>query len=1003
MIDLRDGTDNGQTILPIIEGEDVARGLKPSCFGCALSQNKSCGKFTEVEGGGRLGVLLVGEASGRQEAAAGLPFRPKAPAGSVLERALKEKGWSRDEFHITNIVRCHPPNDFLLNAPWERGAIDHCRTNLDEVVERVRPKAIVALGGIPTRELTGLQGEKLNVTYLRGYVLPSRYGIPVIPTFHPSYLGRGTMKYFGLLMRDISRAVTVAMKGIVPCYDLTSEIECRTGIEDLREIYERALADPSLPICVDCETEESKDGDEDEVVEFARDLEAGRYIGDSNEGDGDSESVGDVDEDLSVQTSISQRSCSVSTERSQLRTIQFAVDRNWGVSVPWAEGYRELALLILELPNPKLTQNGDLFDWPVLRKHGAVINGDSIDLLTLQKTLQPDLPGHLQATSLNYRPTLAPWKHLAGTNLEMYGVIDVAVLPDIYAGLQKDMKKIVGPNGVSVWEGYERWVQPMRGVLDRMTQRGLPVDKVGLDALREWIEEELRRIEGELQGQIPDHLRQGELKEGCKALPKDVKEWLILNRGEIWAPTYKEMKNGKTKTIKAKVQIGLIYDQLMSNSVDWQQSLESICTELGYTVREFVEVSNGSSVTLKRLVKLKDWNPASSKQMIEYLKWRKYPIPTRFKDGKPTTGDKELEKLWRKTKDPVLKLSRDKRATAKLRDSYTGKLGEDGVARGGWIPGADGRLRATIKLTSATWQLKSSNPNVMTLPTRREELAKRFKACMKAEPGHQMIELDFSAFHAKTTALEAQDPDWMRLAGLDIHSYVAGWMVKWKGIETALDMHDEDLRQYLAEIKSVHKQVRNVKAKPALLGIGYSMGYRRLYFENSESFANETEAKKLLDLIKRLFPKIFKWQDIIIEKAANERKLVSKWGAVRWFWSAMDWKQQDGRWIRTKGSQAEAAVAFLPSNDAHGMLRMKLIEMDRWGWLERYGLSNIIHDAVLFHCPNEWVEECLAKVKPWLEAPVEQLADPVVAIGGFRCLTEAKVGKDLSDMVEVKI
>src|SRR5262249_52438872 len=88
--------------------------------------------FSASEGHGTLGVLLVGEALGQHEEQDGLPFRPQAQAGSLLERAFKRLGYDRSQFRITNIVRCRPPNDYLSGAPYEFQVIQHCRQYLDD-------------------------------------------------------------------------------------------------------------------------------------------------------------------------------------------------------------------------------------------------------------------------------------------------------------------------------------------------------------------------------------------------------------------------------------------------------------------------------------------------------------------------------------------------------------------------------------------------------------------------------------------------------------------------------------------------------------------------------------------------------------------------------------------------------------------------------------------------------------------------------------------------------
>lgn len=170
--------------------------------------------FSNSEGHGTNGVLIVGEALGGNEDADGLPFRPHAQAGSLLERAFKRCGYSRDQFRITNIVRCRPPNDHLVDSSYEFDVIQHCRPYLLQELTSMKPRAILALGGTAARELTGLSGKAAGVSYTRGYVLPCCLpgweSVPVVPTYHPSFLRQGKPEYFGTVCADLKKAVEVA-------------------------------------------------------------------------------------------------------------------------------------------------------------------------------------------------------------------------------------------------------------------------------------------------------------------------------------------------------------------------------------------------------------------------------------------------------------------------------------------------------------------------------------------------------------------------------------------------------------------------------------------------------------------------------------------------------------------------------------------------------------------------------------------------------------------------
>src|SRR5260370_23382391 len=77
------------------------------CRGCSLDHLAE--GFSLPEGTGSLGVLVLGEALGKWERDDGLPFRPGAQAGSVLERAFRRCGLFRAQFRLYNTVQCRPP------------------------------------------------------------------------------------------------------------------------------------------------------------------------------------------------------------------------------------------------------------------------------------------------------------------------------------------------------------------------------------------------------------------------------------------------------------------------------------------------------------------------------------------------------------------------------------------------------------------------------------------------------------------------------------------------------------------------------------------------------------------------------------------------------------------------------------------------------------------------------------------------------------------------------
>src|SRR5688572_5572510 len=326
---------------------------KPAtCAGCPLHTLGT--GFSRPDGQGTLGVLILGEALGEQEQAAGLPFRPYAPAGSILERAIKRCGYTREQFVLWNSVACRPPGNRLEGAWYERGAVQHCKQHVRNVVDQFRPRCILALGGVALRAATGYAGKDCGITDLRGFILGSpEWNLPVVPSYHPSYIRRGNADCLGALMRDLKLAVQVA-QGNRPRELEQKYVETPT-VQQARDYLEFLRSRSDLHIAYDIETDYShKSSDESEAL------------------------VGTGD---------------------RVTQIQFSHCAGQAIVFQWKGEYREIARAILALPNKKLAHNGWLFDEQKLslpENGSVVVSGDTEDTMWLWHHLQPDLPKKLQ-------------------------------------------------------------------------------------------------------------------------------------------------------------------------------------------------------------------------------------------------------------------------------------------------------------------------------------------------------------------------------------------------------------------------------------------------------------------------------------------------------------------------------------------------------------------------------------------------------------------------------
>jgi uracil-DNA glycosylase family 4 len=160
------------------EGLRLAREELGDCTRCKLSRTRK--NIVFGVGNPDAHLVFVGEAPGADEDARGEPF--VGAAGQLLTKMIAAMGYAREEVYILNVLKCRPPN----NRPPEPDEVAACEPFLKKQLAALRPSMIVTLGKFASHALCG---ETTPITRLRGNVR-SYQGIPVMPTYHPSYLLR---------------------------------------------------------------------------------------------------------------------------------------------------------------------------------------------------------------------------------------------------------------------------------------------------------------------------------------------------------------------------------------------------------------------------------------------------------------------------------------------------------------------------------------------------------------------------------------------------------------------------------------------------------------------------------------------------------------------------------------------------------------------------------------------------------------------------------------------
>lgn len=970
--------------------------------------------FSTAEGSCSNGVLILGEALGENECIDGLPFRPYAQSGAVLERALKLCGFptqlSPDRrrrvaspFGFYNVCACKPP---MNEVPYQ-AALDHCRVHLREVIAHYNPRCILALGATPLRSLTGLAGKKQSIEHLRGFALASSEfpNIPIVASYHPSYIARGASNVFPVLCRDIRYAVDIARNGFSP--KATDYIE-HAGLQELTWLIDQCSADESLVVSVDWETEGNPNQFED--MQLMRALEE-LY-------------------DEKVANKKTKKSRERLGYQQNITQLNVSVVEGQSFVFEWTPDIAARADQLLSMPNPKIGHNVWAFDMQVAAHHNLLWRGTTDDTMIMFHCLYPDVPGRRgkmdsegeidgSFANLQYCASFygfdRPWKHLVSERPEWYGANDSDATLRLYNGLKRDMQSLrYGTDGPTIWDGYVKLCRELWPVLNGASRRGMPVNREKLLAFLNSVVLRQRAVGIDIQHDIPASLIPTKQKSGLKKAPKDTTGYELrefrLEAQETRCKCFRvRKKNIDTWASVEGAEVSEKDGKLRAPDPDC-----AVCNSTGrvYTT-EHVET---------RWAKLEEFNPNSPIQMRAYAAYHHHKIP-KNKDGKIAMDKWTLDQLARATRDPLYRRTIEYRQFEKM------------VAYAiGWMPQEDGAVHPEFSFYPATGQLSSFNPNAQNVMSvsKYGPLAVEFRNAVEAPVGYKIVELDLKSFHVQTLGFEANDSSYIRLGKIDIHSYIACAMLRVPHVDECLDWPDDALRDWLKWYRKNYvtadgtpfQKIRDERAKVGVLAFGLGQSPNSLFTGNRDSFlpdwyvsantnrnvlydkdhrradAEGLKAAQLVhDALNERFPRVKAFRENTPLLAKRSHKLVSRYGCVRWFWDIEHWDGRKNQMVH--GADFEKAIAFPVQNSAHGYLKYALLRSQSLGYLDRYGFINTVHDSLVFCCPTSLVEECVVNVGRELARPSEVLR---FANGdGLSVESEAKVGSTWGAMEEVTV
>ncbi len=423
-----------------------------SCLGCPL-QPLGSGYMPQPEVGRDYGsVLLLGEALGEHEATQGKPF--VGPAGFTLQQLLDRGGMTREAFTIENALRCRPPNNELNGAAYELGAVTHCRSHLKRTIAEVKPGAVVALGGTALMSALALPDRPTLDSYL-GYATVGPEGVPVVATWHPSYIMRGNWSLSGIWRRHLRLAEKFA-GGFRHQKPRTIVDPPREALESFVHQYETALrVMPTLALAYDIETEHSAGRLEDEF-----DLGHASYL---------------------------------------ILRISFAYRNGEGLSIRWTPENLPYIKRLLGTRGDKLVWNGN-YDNPRIERNGVEIRGRIIDLMWAWHSLESDVPKGLGFVAPLLIPQYARWKHLSGSDPGYYSAVDAAATLDLHSPIMDELAK------EGLLRTHNRHVVELTPELRAMGQRGVPISDTRRREAFSELDRRMRLAQADIKNVLPKAL-----------------------------------------------------------------------------------------------------------------------------------------------------------------------------------------------------------------------------------------------------------------------------------------------------------------------------------------------------------------------------------------------------------------------------------------------------------------------------------------------------------------
>lgn len=329
---------------------------------------------------------------------------------------------------------------------------------------------------------------------------------------------------------------------------------------------------------------------------------------------------------------------------------------------------------------------------------------------------------------------------------------------------------------------------------------------------------------------------------------------------------------------------------------------------------------------------------------------------------------------------------------------------------GGFPVGRDGRIHGVFRHTPSTLRSSMVSPNLQNIPRfdadDAEDIQRLVKQIFVAGAGNTFVARDFSGIEAVLVGLEANDPQFIRLAKIDIHSYFTGHNLVRLGVLPAADLpslswSDKDLYDYGKHvIKARFKAERDI-GKRCIHAGDYRVGPRKLSEEYPQWFPKIKDAAAVLSFFYEVFPAINHWHETLCKQVDAGAVVRNAFGHTHRFYQVLAWEKVGGKWEWSYDDDAKRLIAFKPQSNAAliGKRALKHCYYDYPDSMARW-LRLFIHDEILTECPKDRADEADSILQFEMEKPIPEMRlDPTWGFGDYMTIgSEGKRGDSWDTM-----